>query len=205
MGTNCHHKNALAMPLPPPHILAWRKGCDHDAALWLLLQGLMRRFGGLRAAFSLSFFFYIQLSWLLQLYTPPPPPPTSILEILSSQCNDLNLLFYTCAWSKHVRLRRRPITNQIFLPHLFQFFPGSELSEQTHLATWNDFQQDSLWVKTLKTEGNIKHKKTLEMHGQYTPLEMLTTCSLFLHLNINVSKGWGRKWRRFFFATRGNH
>ena len=58
-------------------------------------------------------------------------------------------------------------------------------------------------IKTLKTEGNIKHKKTLEMHSQYSPLEMLTTCSLFLQLNINVSKGWGRKWRRFFLLQGG--
>ena len=74
MGTNCHHKNALAMPLPPPHILAWRKGCDHDAASWLLLQGLMRRFGGLRAAFSLSVFFLYTAFVTSSAICPPPPP-----------------------------------------------------------------------------------------------------------------------------------
>ena len=157
----------------PPHILAWRKGCDHDAALWLLLEGLMRRFCGLRAAFSLSFFFSYTAFVTSSAICPPPPPPTSILEILSSQCNDLNLLFYTCAWSKHVRLRRRPITNQIFLPP----WPLPVLSRirviranaAIHLK-WLPTGLIMSEIKTLKTEGNIKHKKTLEMHSQYTPL-----------------------------------
>ena len=124
MGTNCNHTNSYKCcsnpPSPTPHssVLAWRKGCDHDAALWLLLQGLMRRFGGLRAAFSLRFFsfFYTAFVTSSAICPLPPPPPTSILDILSNQCNDLNLLFCICTWSKHVRLRKRPINNQIFLP-----------------------------------------------------------------------------------------
>lgn len=61
--------NALATTLPPHHILAWRKGCDHDAALWLPLQGLMRQFGGLRAAIT------------NQIFLPPWP-----LAVLSRIC-----------------------------------------------------------------------------------------------------------------------
>ena len=114
--------------------------------------------------------------------------------------------FYICAWSEHVRLRKRPITNQIFLPP----WPLAVLSRirvirvnaAIHLK-WLPTGLIMSEIKTLKTEGNIKHKKKLEMHSQYTPLQMLTTCSLFLQLNINVSKGWGRKWGRFFLLQGG--
>ena len=103
--------NALAThALPHP---TFYRDYDHEAAVWLLLQGLMRRFRCLRVAFSLRFFLYNFRNFFSYM---PPLPPTSILEILSNQCSDLNLLFYICAWSKHVRLRKRPITNQIVLP-----------------------------------------------------------------------------------------
>lgn len=178
--------NALATPLPPPHILAWRKGCDHDAAFARTNEAVWHFESGI----FFTFFFFLY----------------SFRNFFTSQCNDLNLLFYICARSKHVRLRKRPITNQIFLPP----WPLAVLSRIRVIREnapiqlkWPPTGLIMSEIKTLKTEGTIKHKKTLEMHSQYSPLEMLTTCSLFLQLNINVSKGWGRKWRRFFLLQGG--
>ena len=83
--------------------------------MMLLLQGLMRRFDCLRAAFSLRFYLYSFRNFFSYMPLPPPPPPQ---YWRSYQVNVMNWIFffYVCAWSKHVRLRKRPITSQIFLP-----------------------------------------------------------------------------------------
>ena len=118
--------NALATPLPPHHILTWRKGCDHDAAfartneaVWLFESGIFITF------------LFIQLSQLLQLYAPPPPPPPPQYW-RSYQINVMNciIFFYICAWNKHVRLRKRPITNPIFFTSMTSCSSSQDQSYQ---------------------------------------------------------------------------
>ena len=142
----------------------------------LLLQGLMRRFCCLRAAFSLRFYLYSFRNFFSYISSPPPPPSqywrsyqinAMIWIFLSTSVLGANML----DWA----LRKRPIINQMFLPP----WPLAVLSRirviranaAIHLK-WLPTGLIVSEIKTLKTEGTIKHKETLEvleMHSQYTP------------------------------------